>query len=49
MCVRVLTMGGPPSADALDLKKREMEKVLQGGAAKMTAYSPREMRSRSAS
>ena len=49
MCGRVLTMGGPPSLEESDLKKREIEKVLQGGAASMSANSPRMMRSRSAS
>ena len=49
MCVRVLTIGGPPSTEVADSKKREIEKVLQGGAAQMSANSPRTMRSRSAS
>ena len=46
---RVLTMGGPPSSADFDSKNREMEKVLQGGAARMTAKSPRTILSRSAS
>ena len=47
--VRVRTGGGPPSADEEDLKNLEIEKVLQGGAAMIAAYSPHTMRSRSLS
>ena len=47
--VRVRTGGGPPSGEVTDLKNLEMEKVLHGGAAMITAYSPRTMRSRSLS
>ena len=37
MLLRLRTAGGPPSLESGDTKKREMEKVLQGGAARMTA------------
>ena len=47
--VRVRTGSGPPSADEEDLKNLEIEKVLQGGAAMMAAYSPHTMRLRSLS
>ena len=46
MLLRLRTGGGPPSFESGDSKKREMENVLHGGAATMTANSPRATRSR---
>eukprot|EP00965_Chrysotila_dentata_P134815 4458969-Pleurochrysis_carterae.AAC.1 len=40
MCSRSRTGGGPPSDAALDAKKRDTEKVEQGGEATMAAYMP---------
>eukprot|EP00965_Chrysotila_dentata_P258450 6213222-Pleurochrysis_carterae.AAC.2 len=40
MCSRSRTGGGPPSEAALDAKKRDTEKVEQGGEATMAAYAP---------
>eukprot|EP00965_Chrysotila_dentata_P089286 2948427-Pleurochrysis_carterae.AAC.1 len=40
MCSRSRTGGGPPSGAALDEKKRETEKVEQGGEATIAAYEP---------
>eukprot|EP00965_Chrysotila_dentata_P078708 2594455-Pleurochrysis_carterae.AAC.1 len=40
MWSRLRTGGGPPSDAALEAKKRETEKVEQGGEATMAAYMP---------
>eukprot|EP00965_Chrysotila_dentata_P176733 5836997-Pleurochrysis_carterae.AAC.1 len=40
MCSRSRTGGGPPSGAVSDEKKREIEKVEQGGEATIAVYEP---------